>query len=164
MSTWVSGITDVKILNFFHRPVTLSTCIITFDSLLDVSTSWSESFFLPFVKCGIWRVALYAARSSLIKNPRSVKISSFGSSSSKNHDFDVIPLSETWAPQPGDKKEIAPQLTPTKVFNCMVMLLIWPCLCSSNKIIRFINKNLSAVNDTPTLPIFPFKTFWHFGF
>ncbi len=65
-------------------------------------------------------MAPYAARSSLIKNPRSAKISSFGSSSSKNPDFDVISLSETRPPQPGDKNEIAPAgVIPTKYLTVL---------------------------------------------
>lgn len=84
----------------------------------------SRELFLAF--CEEWDTkggSSYAARSSLIKTLNQPKFHPLAPAVKKNPDFDVISLSEMWPPQPGDKNKIA-GVTPTKYFNCIVVLII----------------------------------------
>ena len=75
-SICVSGTIFCSMRNFFTSPITLSTWILTFDNCLEVSTSFSDNWLFPFVKCGTFSVAPRDANSSLKVNPLSAKIKS----------------------------------------------------------------------------------------
>ena len=65
-STCDTGMVLCKIQNFFSLPITLSTCILTFESWRDLATSLADSWLLPGVELGIRRVAPTVANSSWI--------------------------------------------------------------------------------------------------
>ena len=102
------GIVDCRILNFLNRPITLSTCILTFDIFLEAPTSFPDICDFPFVKFGTFNVAPYVASSSEIVKPRSASIRSPCCKTSRKPDLIVISLSDTRPPHPRDKKLTAP--------------------------------------------------------
>ena len=70
------GIVDCKIWNLQILPMTLSTWIVTFEIFWELSTYFSDMCDFPLVQWGLFKIAPWVARISVILKPRSANIGS----------------------------------------------------------------------------------------
>ena len=114
-STCCIGTVVCRYRNFFNRPITLSTCMRTLESCLEVSTSHWDNCDFPFVKQGILRTAPADALSSWRLKPLSARKRSPKVNFFRNPDCKVIYLSDARPNHPDERKLTRPVgVTPTK--------------------------------------------------
>ena len=96
--SWAIGIVVFKILNFFRRPITRSTWILTRAIYLDMSISLPVVCFFPLVNAVMRSTALLVTSFSSTKKARSANRQSTWVSLSRKPDFRVISLSKDLSP------------------------------------------------------------------
>ena len=109
--------------NFFNRPVTLSTCVQTWESCLEVSTSYWDNCDFHFVKQVILRTALADGISSWRSKSLSARTRLPKVNFLRNSDCKVICLSDTRRPHPDERRLTRPVgVTRTKYFTVLLCL------------------------------------------
>ena len=134
------GSVDCKIIYFcLTAPITLSTCILTCDSCLEISTSSLLSWGFPLVKGGCLTSAHSQPTFCSIVNPQSASMTSPGKRWRIRPLFSVKCTSDTLPPQPFKMKETDPcGVIPIKNLAVLCFLYVWARAWAFNEYLKTI--------------------------